>query len=163
LTVEKQHTLASMAIRNSFAVSPASTQAPQGCAAAIGQLGGVKISATKNIGPLARFDDGKPDFLGRLRRSLKEENPIIPELVEYSATAPKKKLAAIQIDLPNALRRGLRKLRNENVGNRAESIYEKGRCEESLEAVLSDFRGRPANMAAWRIQCNRGDGVQIKT
>lgn len=34
----------------------------------------------RNIGPLAKYDDGKPDFLGRLKRSFKEGNPIIPGL-----------------------------------------------------------------------------------
>jgi hypothetical protein len=43
---------------------------------------------------------------------------------------------------------GLRKLRNENAGNRIKSIYERGRSGESLEAVLSDFCGGPASLAA---------------
>jgi hypothetical protein len=43
---------------------------------------------------------------------------------------------------------GLRKLRNENAGNRIKSIYERRRSGESLEAVLSDFRGGPASLAA---------------
>ncbi len=34
----------------------------------------------KNLGPLSRFDDGKPDFLYRLRKSFREGVPIIPEL-----------------------------------------------------------------------------------
>jgi hypothetical protein len=42
---------------------------------------------------------------------------------------------------------GLRKLRNENAGNRIKSIYERGRSGESLEAALSDFCGRPASLA----------------
>lgn len=37
-----------------------------------------------NIGPLKRFDDGKPDFIGRLRESFKEGRPIIPGLQEYA-------------------------------------------------------------------------------
>jgi transposase len=32
------------------------------------------------LGPLARFDDGKPDFIGRLRSSFRSGHPIIPEL-----------------------------------------------------------------------------------
>ena len=36
-----------------------------------------------NIGPLSRFDDGKPDFLARLRASFKEGKPIIPELEAF--------------------------------------------------------------------------------
>ncbi|MDR1542115.1 MAG: hypothetical protein LBU32_29885 [Clostridiales bacterium] len=45
---------------------------------------------------------------------------------------------------------GLRKLRNENAGNRIKSIYERGRGGESLEAALSDFCGGPASLAAAR-------------
>jgi len=33
-----------------------------------------------NLGPLARFSDGDPDYLRKLRESFKEGNPIIPEL-----------------------------------------------------------------------------------
>ena len=36
----------------------------------------------RNLGPLARFDDGKPDFLARLRKSFKEGSPIIGGLKE---------------------------------------------------------------------------------
>ena len=31
----------------------------------------------KSLGPLSRFDDGKPDFLERLRQSFKDGKPII--------------------------------------------------------------------------------------
>lgn len=34
----------------------------------------------RNIGPLSRFDDGKPDYLARLRRSMKEGTPLIESL-----------------------------------------------------------------------------------
>ncbi len=34
----------------------------------------------RNIGPLSRFDDGKPDFLKRLKQSFKDGCPIIPGL-----------------------------------------------------------------------------------
>ena len=37
----------------------------------------------KNIGPLSRFDDGKPDYLKRLRSSFKDGLPIIDELVPF--------------------------------------------------------------------------------
>ena len=47
---------------------------------------GVK-TATKqvvlNIGPLKKFDDGKPDYVERLKKSFKDGNPLIPELSEY--------------------------------------------------------------------------------
>jgi hypothetical protein len=36
-----------------------------------------------NIGPLERFDDGQPDFLGRLRKSFKAGNPLIPSLLPF--------------------------------------------------------------------------------
>ncbi|MCL2433622.1 MAG: hypothetical protein FWD16_03785, partial [Clostridia bacterium] len=39
-----------------------------------------KKRTVRNIGPLARFDDGEPDFLGRLRRSFKEGCPLLPGL-----------------------------------------------------------------------------------
>ena len=35
----------------------------------------------RNIGPLSRFDDGKPDYLARLRQSFKDGSPIIEGLV----------------------------------------------------------------------------------
>ena len=36
-----------------------------------------------NIGPLARFDDGKPDYVERLKKSYKAGDPLIPELKPY--------------------------------------------------------------------------------
>jgi hypothetical protein len=47
---------------------------------------GYKVSQKKvvlNIGPLARFDDGQPNFLERLRRSFKAGMPLIPSLEPY--------------------------------------------------------------------------------
>jgi len=38
----------------------------------------------KNLGPLSRFDDGKPDFLNRLRVSFKEGHSLIPELADLA-------------------------------------------------------------------------------
>lgn len=37
----------------------------------------------KNIGPVSRFDDGKPDFIDRLKSSYQAGNPIIDELKPY--------------------------------------------------------------------------------
>ena len=37
-----------------------------------------------NIGPLSKFDDGKPDYLERLRESFRLGTPLIPALEEYS-------------------------------------------------------------------------------
>nr|MCR4883486.1 hypothetical protein [Clostridiales bacterium] len=47
---------------------------------------GVKTSTKKvvlNIGPLSRYDDGKPDYLERLKESYKNGSPLIPELIPY--------------------------------------------------------------------------------
>lgn len=44
-----------------------------------------------NIGPLARFDDGKPDFVQRLKESYKNGTPIIDALIPYvEAPLPQK-------------------------------------------------------------------------
>lgn len=47
---------------------------------------GVK-TATKtvvlNIGPLSRYDDGQPDYVGRLKKSFKSGCPLIPALLPY--------------------------------------------------------------------------------
>lgn len=37
----------------------------------------------KNIGPLSRFDDGRPEFEKRLKASFAEGQPLIPELIPY--------------------------------------------------------------------------------
>ena len=47
---------------------------------------GYKVSQKKvilNIGPLSRFDDGKPDYVQRLKQSFKDGTPLIPELLPY--------------------------------------------------------------------------------
>ena len=36
-----------------------------------------------NLGPLSRFDDGEPDYIGRLKQSFKDRKPLIPELLPY--------------------------------------------------------------------------------
>lgn len=41
-----------------------------------------------NIGPLSKFDDGKPDYLERLRESFRLGAPLIPELEEYTGKKP---------------------------------------------------------------------------
>lgn len=44
---------------------------------------GIMVSKKKvmlNIGPLERYDDGQPDYIGRLRNSFKAGSPLIPEL-----------------------------------------------------------------------------------
>ena len=42
-----------------------------------------------NIGPLSRYDDGGPDYLGRLRESFKAGAPLIPSLKPYAGKAAK--------------------------------------------------------------------------
>lgn len=47
---------------------------------------GYKVSQKKvllNIGPLSRFDDGQPDYIGRLKKSFKAGSPLIPSLVPF--------------------------------------------------------------------------------
>ena len=43
-----------------------------------------KGRVVRNIGPLSRYDDGKPDYVKRLRKSFKEGCPIIIELTELA-------------------------------------------------------------------------------
>jgi len=40
----------------------------------------IKKRIVLNIGPLPKFDDGQPDFVGRLKKSFKDGNPILKEL-----------------------------------------------------------------------------------
>ena len=40
------------------------------------------------VGPLARFDDGQPDYVKRLKESFKNGCPIIPELQQYCNQKP---------------------------------------------------------------------------
>lgn len=51
---------------------------------------GKKVSQKKpvfSIGPLDRFDDGLPDYVGRLRKSFRAGVPLIPALAEYCENA----------------------------------------------------------------------------
>lgn len=41
-----------------------------------------------NIGPLSKFDDGKPDYIKRLKESFKNGNPIIPSLIDFVDIKP---------------------------------------------------------------------------
>lgn len=42
-----------------------------------------------SLGPLSQHDDGKPDYLERLRKSFREGNPLIEALKPYVGEAPK--------------------------------------------------------------------------
>jgi transposase len=47
-----------------------------------------KKIVVRNIGPLAKFDDGKPNFVQRLKDSFKNGNPLISSLKEYVNNKP---------------------------------------------------------------------------
>jgi len=47
-----------------------------------------KKNVLLNVGPLSRFDDGKPNFESRLKESFKNGNPIIPALLEFVDKKP---------------------------------------------------------------------------
>jgi len=51
-----------------------------------------------NVGPLKRFDDGNPDFLARLRKSFREGNPLIPELMPYTQKTSKHDFVNLTFD-----------------------------------------------------------------
>ena len=44
-----------------------------------------------NIGPLSRYDDGKPNYVQRLKESYRNGNPLIPELLPYVGEEPVRK------------------------------------------------------------------------
>lgn len=56
----------------------------------------------RNIGPLSRFDDGKPDYLKRLRASFKEGTPLIDSLSDLAQTNVPKRVT-ISFDLDDEL------------------------------------------------------------
>ena len=45
-----------------------------------------KKQVVLNLGPLARFDDGQPDYVDRLKKSFKSGNPLIPALIPYCSS-----------------------------------------------------------------------------
>lgn len=55
----------------------------------------------RNIGPLSRFDDGKPDFLKRLQQSFKEGNPLIESLSDLVESKPARRRVKVEYDLEN--------------------------------------------------------------
>ena len=52
----------------------------------------------KSIGPVSRFDDGKPDFVGRLKKSFLDGSPIIEELDDLIAGMPALRKVSIEFD-----------------------------------------------------------------
>lgn len=57
--------------------------------------------AVRNIGPLSRYDDGKPDYLERLRQSFKEGKPIIESLTDLTEGNTPRRLIKVEYDLEN--------------------------------------------------------------
>ena len=53
----------------------------------------------RNIGPLSRFDDGLPDYIGRLRESFRNGTPIIPLLGEYASGYQSEKKIRFELDV----------------------------------------------------------------
>ena len=53
----------------------------------------------RNIGPLARFDDGLPDYLDRLRESFRNGIPIIPLLNEYTSGVQRESKIRFELDI----------------------------------------------------------------
>ena len=55
-----------------------------------------KPSCTKkvilNVGPVSKYDDGKPDYIIRLKESFKNGNPLIPSLMLYVDKKPVREL-----------------------------------------------------------------------
>jgi hypothetical protein len=56
----------------------------------------------RNIGPLSRYDDGKPNYIARLRQSFKDGKPIIENLAELVEGKPVRRRIAIEYDLNNS-------------------------------------------------------------
>ncbi len=52
----------------------------------------------RNIGPLSRFDDGKPDFLKRLKQSFKDGCPIIAGLDDLVCSEPASSKIKMELD-----------------------------------------------------------------
>ena len=55
----------------------------------------------RNIGPLSRYDDGKPDYLERLRQSFRDGDPMIASLADLTKGRPPRRLVKVEYDLEN--------------------------------------------------------------
>jgi len=55
----------------------------------------------RNIGPLSRYEDGKPDYLERLRQSFRDGKPIIESLVDLVEAKPIRRKIKVEYDLEN--------------------------------------------------------------
>jgi transposase len=56
----------------------------------------------RNIGPRAKFDDGKPDYLKRLRQSFKDGKPLIESLTDLAETKKSPERVTIAFDLDDS-------------------------------------------------------------
>jgi hypothetical protein len=61
----------------------------------------IRSRLIRNIGPLARFDDGMPDYLKRLRKSFKDGKPLIENLTDLVSNPQAKKRVVIEFDRDN--------------------------------------------------------------
>jgi len=58
----------------------------------------IKKRIVLNIGPLPKFDDGEPDYIGRLKKSFKDGNPIIKELEPYVSKSTTRDVVTVTFD-----------------------------------------------------------------
>ena len=58
----------------------------------------IKKRIVLNIGPLPKFDDGQPDFIGRLKKSFKDGSPIIKELEPFVSRNTTKDIVTVSFD-----------------------------------------------------------------
>jgi transposase len=63
----------------------------------------VRKRTIRNIGPLSRYDDGKPDFLCRLKQSFKDGRPIIDGLSDLLENRPQSRKVVIEFDREDEL------------------------------------------------------------
>lgn len=63
----------------------------------------IRKRTIRNIGPLSRYDDGKPDFLLRLKQSFKDGCPIINGLSDLLENQPKSRKVVIEFDREDEL------------------------------------------------------------
>ncbi|MDR1766144.1 MAG: IS1634 family transposase, partial [Lachnospiraceae bacterium] len=64
-------------------------------------VGGVRKNrkrTVRNIGPLSRFDDGRPDYLKRLKKSFKDGTPLIESLSDLASGAPVRDEIVVRFD-----------------------------------------------------------------
>ena len=61
----------------------------------------LKRRIIRNIGPLSRYDDGKPDFLKRLRQSFREGEPLIESLADLLTGVPPVREVTVRFNLEN--------------------------------------------------------------